>query len=844
MLSRRDFLHRAALLSGSLGTFAGLPPSLARALSIEPRAGTTFMDAEHVVILMQENRSFDHAFGTLPGVRGFDDPRAITIPGGNPVWLQTDATGRTYAPFPLHIHETKATWMSDLPHDRGSEVAAGNRGKHDQWLKVMRSHLKDYAEMPLTLGYYERRDIPFYHALADAFTVCDQHFCSAQTCTTPNRLFLWTGTNRDPRNPSAPIIFRNDQVDHGSPASWTTFPERLEAQGIPWRIYQNELTLPSGLDHEEGAWLGNFGDNPLEFFTQYHVEFHPAHVSHLENRRTALQARIRTMETADPIPEENIDLYNARDTLAALDEEIARLSPENFRKLPAHERALHEKAFTTNTGDPDYRRLEQLAYRDGDTERTMNVPAGDLLHRFRRDVDAGKLPVVSWLVAPGNFSDHPSAPWYGAWYVSEVLDILTRDPEVWKKTILILTYDENDGYYDHVPPFVPPHPADAGSGAASPGLDTAGEFDEAGQPIGLGYRVPMVIASPWSRGGNVCSQVFDHTSVLQFLEVFLKGKSTTPVRETNISEWRRTICGDLTSAFQPASAAVAEHPLPLERDALVESIHRAQFKNLPAAFRSLTPEEIAEICVNPASSPLLPKQEPGTRTSLPLPYDLHADGQLSKDGTTFTIVFRAGAESAGAPFHAHAPGNFLSSGKTAGPAPEGEALAYEAARRWSFAVAAGTEVRYSWPVASFENGLYHLRVLGPNGFHREFRGSAHDPAVLVAVDAVRQGPGIRLAIANLQTGGDLSCTVEDVSYGRAAVTRTIPAGADATLPLDVADSSGWYDFTLRIAGAEHFSRRHAGRVETGKTGTTDPLIGRNTAKAVLQDGPGAVEQKQ
>ncbi|WAC19727.1 phospholipase C, phosphocholine-specific [Luteolibacter sp. SL250] len=838
MQSRRDFIQRAALLSGSLGTIAAIPPSLLRALEIGPKDGSTFMDAEHVVILMQENRSFDHAFGTLSGVRGFDDPRAITTPGGNPVWLQTDAAGRTFAPFGLNIHGTKATWMGDLPHDRGSEIAAGNKGRHDQWLKVMHSGTKDYAEMPLTLGHYERRDIPFYHAFADAFTICDQHFCSAQTCTTPNRLFLWTGTNRDPRDPSAPVVLRNQQVDLDSPADWPTFPERLEANGVSWKIYQNEITMPTGLGPGESAWLENFGDNPMEYFTQYHVEFHPAHLSHLQDRRAALEMTIRRLEAGDQIPEENMDLYSAKEALTALETEIGRCSPENFLKLPEWERSLHRKAFSTNTGDPDHRRLETLVYQDDGMERRMEVPAGDVLHQFRQDVDQGKLPAVSWLVAPANFSDHPSAPWYGAWYVSEVLDILTRDPEVWRKTILILTYDENDGYYDHVPPFVPPHPADAGSGAVSGDLDTTGEFDELGHPIGLGYRVPMVIASPWSRGGNVCSQVFDHTSVLRFLEVLLKGRTPQPIVETNISAWRRTICGDLTSTFQPAGAGPAKNPLPLERDTFVGAIHNARFKDAPAGFRSLTPEEISEIRQDPAGSPLLPRQEPGTRTSLALPYELHADGWLSKDGTTFSIIFRTGERSAGAPFQVYAPGNFLSSRTDRDPGVEEDAVIHEAARRWSFAVEAGREVRYSWPVASFENGVYHLRVYGPNGFYREFRGTAGDPPILVLPDYVPQGPAIRLAVANRQSSGDLACSVEDVSYGRPAVALAIPAGGHATLPLDLADSSGWYDFTLHIAGHGPFSRRWAGRVETGKAGTTDPLIGRGATKTVLQEEPG------
>ncbi len=96
-------------------------------------------------------------------------------------------------------------------------------------------------------------------------------------------------------------------------------------------------------------------------------------------------------------------------------------------------------------------------------------------NRFREDVKGGKLAGrVSWLVAPEAFSDHPASAWYGAWYISETLDILTENPEVWKKTIFILCYDENDGYFDHVPPFlVAPHPQKPETGLASEGIDTA-----------------------------------------------------------------------------------------------------------------------------------------------------------------------------------------------------------------------------------------------------------------------------------------------------------------------------------------------------------------------------------
>jgi phospholipase C len=829
MPSRRDFLKQAGLLSGGMGAMAALPPTILKALGIEPAAGSTFLDAEHVVILMQENRSFDHAFGTLRGVRGFDDPRAITLPGGNPVWLQTDEQGDTYAPFGLKIHESNSTWLSCLPHSRFAEVAAGNHGKHDRWLRVMQSGIPDYAAMPLTLGYYDRRDIPFYHAFVDAFTICDQHFCSLQTSTTPNRLYLWTGTSRDPRDPASPVLLSNNDADHDSHLDWPTFPERLEEHGISWKIYQNEIDLPNGLLPEEAAWLGNFGDNPMEYFSQYHVGFSPPRVAFLRERLAALIAKQDQPTEGALSPEEEVTRREALQAqIEALGAEIDRCSPENFALLPKREQRLHEKAFTVNTGDPAYRQLAQVQYLEGEELRGTGIPAGDVLHQFRQDVAQGTLPAVSWIVAPENFSDHPTAPWYGAWYVAEVLDILTRDPEQWKKTIFILTYDENDGYYDHIPPFVAPDPDLPGGGAASPGLDTHLEQDAAGHPTGLGYRVPMVIASPWTRGGYVCSQVFDHTSVLQFLEVFLSRKTGRELRETNIGEWRRAVCGDLTAAFRTHDGEGDKHPLPVERDLFVERIHRAQFLEYPAGFRKLEEAEIREVRENPWTTALLPRQEPGTRPSCALPYELHAEGGLQREAGVFRIVFEAadqrfGDRSAGAPFQVYAPGWTYAddaASYTDAPVPK------EECRRWSFAVKAGGSVSYEWPLSLFEEGCYHLRTYGPNGFYREYAGDAEDPAI--EVGSFYSGARIQLRIVN---GGAEAreITITDHAYGSEAVTQLLQPGTEESIPFDLGKSSRWYDFGVAVEGSPRFSRRYAGRVENGEHGMSDPLIGRERA---------------
>ncbi|WP_238381885.1 alkaline phosphatase family protein [Mucilaginibacter pedocola] len=201
MNSRRDFLKKAALLSGGAAVVNMLPPVIQRAMAINPAVGSTFYDAEHIVFLMQENRSFDHQLGMLQGVRGFNDPRAINLPDKNKVWLQTTKGGDTYGPSRLNVKDTKIAWMGSLPHGWTDQTDAMNGGKYDKWLHVKMARSKAYSEMPLTLGYGEREDFPFYYSLADAFTVCDQNFCSSITGTHSNRHYWMTGTVREKNTP-------------------------------------------------------------------------------------------------------------------------------------------------------------------------------------------------------------------------------------------------------------------------------------------------------------------------------------------------------------------------------------------------------------------------------------------------------------------------------------------------------------------------------------------------------------------------------------------------------------------------------------------------------------------
>ncbi len=420
-LSRRRLIASAAGLGALAAVSPLLPPNLRRAMADTPDRPGSLADVEHVVILMQENRSFDHYFGTLPGVRGFDDPHAATLPSGRSVFHQPDPGNPDGYLLPFHL-DTRTTSAQAIPstsHAWSVQHAAWNGGAMDNWVPAHRLADGDAAG-PYTMGYYERADIPFHFALAESFTVCDAYHASLLGPTWPNRLYHWTGTIDPDGLAGGPVI--SNAIP--APFRWTTYPERLTKAGVSWHVYQQE---------------DDYGCNPLEFFAAY-----------------------QDAAPGDP---------------------------------------LHEHGLTIGPAD-----------------------------RFVEDALAGRLPTVSWIIPTASQCEHPDyLPAAGADFVARQLDAVAADPALWRKTAFILNYDENDGLFDHVVPPTPP-----------PG--TPGEF-VAGVPIGAGIRVPCVIVSPWTRGGHVAGEPFDHTSVLRFLE------RLTGVREPNISAWRRRTFGDLTSAF-------------------------------------------------------------------------------------------------------------------------------------------------------------------------------------------------------------------------------------------------------------------------------------------------------
>jgi len=814
MENRRSFIKKAGILAGSFGIFSHLPKSIEAALAINPIEGSTYMDAEHIVMLMQENRSFDHSFGTLRGVRGFNDRRAIKLANGNPVWLQSNKKGQTYAPFRMDIKNSKASWSGDLPHSWENQIGAWNEGKFDKWLDWKQSGRKEYNGLPLTLGYYTREDIPFYYAFAEAFTICDQHFCSSITGTTTNRHYFWTG--KCAANSNSKPLTRNSDTYYNKMVNWKTFPERLQENGISWKVYQNEISLQNEISGNGESLLGNFTDNNLEWFEQYNVRFKKSHIDFYLRRIAELPQEIADLEkqlAADSNSQKvKNTLTQKQNQLESFNREVEQYSAANYAKLSSFEKELHERAYQTNEGDPNYHQTEEVEFEG----TTIRVPKGDILHQFRKDVEQGNLPTVSWLCAPQHFSDHPSAPMYGAWYVSEILNILTKNPEVWKKTIFILNYDENDGYFDHVPPFVAPKPGDVSAGMVSAelqdGLQTefvtkeqelASGISEANAtegPVGLGYRVPLIIASPWTRGGWVNSEVCDITSTIQFLEFFLNKKYGKNIEESNISNWRRAITGNLTSVFRTYNSREKMNlPEFLDMKRQISEIDHAKNKPLPDGFQEFTAVDIEKIKVVERHT-LLPFQESGTKPSNALCYELYVhensvDGQLE-------LTFEASNKRFGVNALAGAFNVYDLSG----------------ANRFSksFAVQAGKKLTYAW--AKDVRDAYQIAVHGPNGYYwKYFSTRAVEPLRIKTSYSVKNNLIIEIANISNETQ---QIRMEN-AYRKTTQNLSIKSKKTIVLEIDTKDFGRWYDVIIKVEGWE---RQYAGRIENGQPSISDPLM--------------------
>jgi phospholipase C len=421
-------------MSGQLGRL------VEQAYASEPTKHAPLSDIEHVIFLMMENRSFDHYFGTYRGVRGFGDPKALRGVFEQRGWKPGHGPSKHGLLPPFHLNTKKldsyAECVDDITHDWGPQHHAWNHGKMNRWVEA-HLHADKTNIAPLTMGYYEQQDVRFYRALADAFTICDEYYCSVLGPTDPNRVMWFSGTIDPHGTHGGPCLTTlvGNRADQFGKYTWKTMPEHLQEAGVSWKVYQDatDLTLL----------------NPLLYFKPF---------------------------------------------------------------------------------------VDDSTYLGKNANGLISYPTD-----FAADVAAGKLPQVSWIFPRFVACDHPSAPpILGEQLVAEVLQTVVSNPKVWEKTAIIVSYDENGGFFDHVPPPTPPH-------------GTPGEFltmdklpsDASGVrgPVGLGFRVPCFVLSPYSRGGFVSSEIFDHTSQLKFLE------RRFGVDAPNISKWRRKTVGDMVSSF-------------------------------------------------------------------------------------------------------------------------------------------------------------------------------------------------------------------------------------------------------------------------------------------------------
>ena len=748
---RRQFLQ----LMGMGALASTLNANIAKALAIPANNRTgTIRDVEHIVILMQENNSFDKYFGTLRGVRGFSDPRAVNIhlplASGTgttqvPVFLQPAGAANValgYAvppsfgtlggpsdgvdvipPFRVNPADVSPgltslglTYLPGTDHSWQTQHAGWNQGQHDSW---------PIAKGPITMAHYTREDIPFHYALADAFTVGDNYHCSILGPTNPNRMYMWTGCVGNLSNLGSGGVdgqgggtVTANGLENNAYYVWQTFPEVLQAAGVSWRIYQDlagQTFNPDFGDGTSNSFAGNFGDNTMLYFNQY---------------ATAAQS--------SPLFQN------------------ACTGTQILNSIPG----------------------------SGATEQEWQAWAEHLFDNFRTDVSSGKLPQVSWIVAPAGYTEHPDWPSnYGAWYISQIFDILVSNPEVWSKTVFIVNYDENDGGFDHLVPPTPPQTSANGASTVSIENELVTTSTPNG-PIGLGIRVPFIAISPWSKGGYVNSQVFDHTSVIQFIE------QRFGVHESNISPWRRAVSGDLTSAFNFATPNAA--PV-----------------NLPGTNGYLPPQdELAGANVStfvPTLNGLIigvPTQEKGIRPARALPYAMDVTSSVNSSNSTVSLQFsNTGAKTV--VFQ-------VRSGNAADPVR-------------NYTVEPGKSLSGSWNVTS----TYDLSVYGPNGFARYFKGSIGSKAANLAITAscgFENFGSIGWSITNVSTT-NATVTVLDAYSGNKVTRLLLPHQSFEETEWSLQQYFGWYDLVVSVSQDSTFEHRLAGHVETGRDSFSDPALG-------------------
>jgi phospholipase C len=677
-VGRRRFLQAGGVLAGAAitGSALGGITGQTRAAATARHCTGTISDIKHVVILMQENRSFDHYYGSLSGVRGFSDKQILKYQDGTTIFDQPDKSRKDLGYLlPFHMDSTvvDAQNAGDLDHSWSGDHSARNGGLWNNWVP---------AKSEQTMGYFTRNDLPFNYALVDAFTICDGYHQSILGPTSPNRMYFWTGTSSGwtSNPPDYTVEF----------TGVTTYPELLLNAGISWQVYTNhEVGDGSGVD----GWVGDYGDNPLWFYQQYQTSMNATTPA---GQQLAIQGAVQPWQPNAGTP----------------------LGPNHVNHV---------------------------------------------LAQFISDCAAGTIPQVSWIVAPYEYSEHPAAsPSYGAHYTRTVLEALMSNQALWESTALFITYDEHDGYFDHA---LPP----------SPETSVTDEFI-GGLPIGFGPRVPMIVCSPWTRGGFVDSNTYDHTSMLRFLETW------TGVPAPNITAWRRSVTGDLTAAFDFANPDFTIPSLPDTVPLITQSDQELSFPPVTP------PAEGAQVT---------PVQEAGSRTHRPSIHMPHADVTIDRPSYTVTATM-------------------------SNTGPVGVSLfvvpdKYAAASATPFTVVNGANRTFTYPATRKNSYGYAFSIYGPDRFVRSFSGqvvaastTAGQIPRVAATPVAGTTPSLQLTLANDGTSTvTYTLTVNDY----AGATQTVPvAGNSSTTVNWPVNSDGYYDVIITASTTDDFTRRYAGRI--------------------------------
>jgi phospholipase C len=690
-------------------------------------------DIKHVVVVMQENRSFDHYFGSMRGVRGFGDRSTITLPGGNSVFQQPDAPKIGAATqYPWRLSGTDE-WQGAVPPS--AELGAANYGgtdhswltQHGAWYGGLMNGWIQAKASPTTMGFLTRDDLPFHYALADAYTVGDDYHCSVISATGPNRIYLMSGTiNADQSHPGYDGAAPHVAYDGGGNLqrnflTWQSYVETLQNAGVSWRTYH---------------CADDYGDNAPPYFATF---------AKLDPTQT-------DPATGKPgVPDPSNPLYSRG---------VANVS--------------------TDTGV--------------ETQNADNIAAA-----LKADVLAGQLPQVAYVVDNQFFSEHPvTAPSNGAYFMRAVLEALNADPDVFNSTLVIVNYDENDGQFDHVPP---PVPAPGEKDEFVSGTDLSEYGLTAPAPVGLGFRVPLILVSPWTRGGWVTSETADHTSVIQFLEKWTAALGR-PAVSPNISAWRRKVCGDLTEAFDFASPVYGLPDLP-DTGPL---IGKTKYVPLP-------------------DTDAMPPQEPGAKPARPLPVQPNANltgfttaagavsaqlafsnsGPHVRKASHFAVYNNLADVPALADYPAGFPGQY-----TVGPSPHSH-----------------TETGAAPVGAAAGDTKYDITVTGPNRFLRRFTGDTAAAGAHLSVRAeyiemgFADGPRLRLTLTN-GSHAEVTFTVTANAYSQAGPrTYTVRSPRSAVYNADpLHGSGGWYDLTVTASTDASWSQRFVGHLENGAPSIT------------------------